>query len=246
MALIDEQRAVLSVCFEAEPPEAALAALGNRDVWLLYRELTRDRLWREIEFALPRTCAALERGLLERTFTQHLDRDPPRTRFFHRVVQSFADSALISWQAEPAVPDAVRDLLRYEAALWEVSDLEAEPAGPRVEFAFDRVPVVSSALRLLQLSHAVHLPPEPDGHCREGEFWLCIQRGSSDARPQTWRFNRTTFALLADFQRADAIASESVQRVARSLGAKVTPQYVERLCETLAQWIEVGILLGSR
>jgi hypothetical protein len=241
MALIDVQRAVLSVCFEAQAPEAALAALGDRKVWLLYRELTRDRLWREIEFALPRTCAALERATLQRTFVQHLDRDPPRTRFFQGIVRSFADSALRSWQNEPGIPEHVHDLLRYELALWEVSDLEATLPPELIEFAFDRVPVVSSALSLLQVQHAVHLP-----HCTKGEFWLCIQRGSNEARPQTWKFNRTTFALLEDFQRGDATASDSVQRVARRLGAKVTPQYIERLCETLAQWIEVGILLGSR
>jgi hypothetical protein len=240
------QRAVLSVCFEAEPPEAALTALGDRDVWLLYRELTRDRLWREIEFALPRTCAGLDRATLQRTFVHHLDQDPPRTRFFHQIVQSFADSALRSWQREPGVPDHVPDLLRYEAALSEVSDLEVEPPAELAEFAFDRTPVVSRALRLLQVEHAVHLPPEPDGHCSDGKFWLCIQRGSNEARPQTWKFNRTTFALLEDFQRGDASASGCVQRVALRLGAKVTPQYIERLCETLAQWLEVGILLGSR
>jgi hypothetical protein len=246
MALIDLQRAVLSVCFEAEPPEAALATLGDRNPWLLYRELTRDRLWREIEFALPRTCAAVERAALKRTFAQHLDRDPPRTRFFHEVVHSFAESALRSWQTEAGVPDHARDLLLYEAAVWEVSDLPAETPAQLAEFAFDRVPVVSGALRLLALKHAVHLPVEADGQYTTGEFWLCIQRGPNEARPQTWKFNRTTFALLDDFRRGDAAASASVQRVARRLGARVTPQYIERLCETLAQWIEVGILLGSR
>jgi hypothetical protein len=241
MALIDVQRAVLSVCFEAEPPEAALAALGERSVWLIYRELTRDRLWREIEVALPRTCAALEPATLLRTFVQHLDQDPPRTRFFRQIVRSFADSALRSWQAESGIPEHVPDLLRYELALWEVSDLEADAPSGLAEFAFDRVPVVSSALRLLHLQHSVHLPQQT-----QGAFWLCIQRGTNEVRPQTWKFNRTTFALLEDFQRGDATASDSVQRVARRLGARVTPQYVERLCETLAQWIEVGILLGSR
>ena len=243
MALIDVQRAVLSVCFEAEPPEAALAALGDRKVWLLYRELTRDRLLREIECALPRTCAALDRPALSRTFVQHLDQDPPRTRFFREIVRSFADSALRSWETEPDIPEHACDLLRYELALWEVSDAPDEPPCELAEFAFDRVPVVSRALTLLHVQHAVH---PPHCSCTKGEFWLCIQRGPNEARPQTWKFNRTTFALLEDFQRGDASASECVQRVARRLGAKVTPQYIERLCETLAQWIELWILLGSR
>ncbi|HKU42858.1 MAG TPA: putative DNA-binding domain-containing protein [Polyangiales bacterium] len=246
MALIDVERAVLSVCFRAEPPEAALELLGERERWLLYRELTRERLWRELEVALPRTCAALGPEIMQRTFVQHLDRDPPRTRYFREIVAAFAASALGSWEGDASLPDAARDLLRYEAALWEVSDLEVGAPAGSVEFAFDRVPVVSGALRLLRLEHGVHLPPEQDGQCRRGEFWLCVQRGPNDARPQTWRFNRTTFALLADFVRGDVTAAQSVQRVAEQLGAKVSERFVERLCEALAQWIDVGILLGSR
>jgi hypothetical protein len=52
--------------------------------------------------------------------------------------------------------------------------------------------------------------------------------------------------LLAEFERGELTAADAVQRVAAKLERRVTPQFVERLCESLAQWIEVGILLGSR
>lgn len=245
MALIDVERAVLSVCFGAQPPEAALAMLGDREHWLLYRELTRDRLWREIHVALPRTCAAVGAEAMSQTFIAHLDRDPPRTRYFREIVKSFANSTQRIWPERVAVPAFAHDLVRYEAAVWEVSDLEATLPHEVVEFAFDRVPVVSPVLRLLELEWAVNRS-SASGEYAAGPCFVGVHRGAADARPRTWSFNRTTFALLADFQRAEVCATESVQRVAAQLGRKVTPKFVERLCESLAQWIDVGILLGSR
>jgi hypothetical protein len=246
MALIDVERAVLSICFEAEPPEAALRALGQRERWLLYRELTRDRLLHEIRSALPRTCAAVGDERLNTAFREHLDRDPPRTRFFREVVMSFATSALRTFDRDSSLPSHARDLLRYEAALWEVSDLEAPAAGEALEFSFDRVPVVTPALRLLHVTHAVHLPADAEGSCSPGEFWLCVQQDPEDARSRTWNLNRTSYLLLEEFQRARSSAADGVQRVAKQLGRRVTPQFVDHLCESLAQWIEVGILVGSR
>jgi hypothetical protein len=246
MALIDVERAVLSVCFQAEPPEAALRALGDRDRWLVYRDLTRDRLLREIQFALPRTCAAFGDANLERAFVTHLDRDPPRTRYFREVVLSFAQSAQRTFAQDSSLPSHALDLLRYEAALWEVSDLESAVRGELIEFAFDRIPVVTPAMRLLTLGHAVHIPAENPRSCAPGEFWLCVQLDANDTRARTWSFNRTSYALLAEFERGERTAADAVQWVASKLERRVTPQFVERLCESLAQWIEVGILLGSR
>lgn len=246
MALIDVERAVLSVCFEAEPPEAALRSLGERERWLLYRELTRDRLLREIQAALPRTCAALGEAHLQHAFREHLDRDPPRTRFFREIVLAFAASARVTLEGRAGLPPQVFDLLRYEAAVWEVSDLEAAAPGGTSEFSFDAVPVLTPALRLLEVDHAVHLPADTENSCAPGKFWLCVQQDSETARSRTWSLNATSYALLAEFQRADRSAADGVAHVAAKLGRKVTPQFVDHLCESLAQWIEVGIVVGSR
>lgn len=245
MALIDVERAVLSVCFAAEPPAACLKLLGEPERWLLYRELTRDRLWREIGVALPRTAAAVGEPVMQRAFVAHLDRDPPRTRYFREIVGAFADSTRRRWERSGETPSFAVDLLRYEAALWDVADLEARAAEPVREFAFDRVPVLTPALRLLELEHAVHTSGGRDGYPR-GRYYLAVQRDAEQSRPRTWSFNQTTHVLLADFARGEITATESVQRVATALGRQLTPQFVERLCESLAQWIEVGILVGSR
>jgi hypothetical protein len=246
MALVDVERAVLSVCFEAEPPEAALRSLGEPERWLLYRELTRERLLREIQFALPRTCAALGDALLQRAFVAHLDRDPPRTRFFRDIVLAFATSARQSLEGEACLPSHLFDLLRYEATLWEVNDLEPAAPGGVEEFSFDKVPVLTPALRLLEVDHAVHMLSDAPGSCGPGRFWLCVQLDPEDAHSRTWSFNRTSFELLAEFRRGERSAADGVQHVASALGRRVTPQFVDHLCESLAQWIEVGIVVGSR
>lgn len=246
MALVDVERAVLSVCFQAEPPEAALRALGDRERWLVYRELTRDRLLREIQFALPRTCTLLGEERLQRAFRDHLDRDPPRTRFFREIVLAFAKSAERSLADDAELPPFTIDMLRYEATVWEVSDLEAILPAELAEFSFESVPVVTPALRLLHVVHAVHLPASAQGSCSPGDFWLCVQLDPEDARSRTWRLNRTSYLLLAEFQRAERTAGEGVQQVAKQLKRRLTQEFVDHLCESLAQWIEVGILVGSR
>jgi hypothetical protein len=249
MALIDVQRAVRSVCLDAEPPLAALAELGEANVWLMYRELTRKRLLGEIQHALPRTCAAAGTERMEQAFREHLDRDPPRTRFFHAIVGAFADSARAQWHEQANVPAHLLDLLAYEAALWEVSDLDAalpEGSAPPCELDFERVPVVAPALRLLALEHPVHLPPSDPGSGSAAATFLAIHRAADTERVRTWTLNRSSHALLRDFALGRCTAAESVPRVAAQLGQTVTPSYVEAVCETLAQWLESGILLGSR
>ncbi|HEX4352777.1 MAG TPA: hypothetical protein VHZ95_07690, partial [Polyangiales bacterium] len=241
MGLIDVERAVLSICFRAEPPEQLLAALGDRSTWLMYREMVRDRLLHEIRVALPRSCRLLGERALLTAFDDHLDRDPPRTRFFRAIVRSFVDSALPLWAADAHVSPRSLDMVRYETALWEVRDLESND-GAYDEFAFDRAPVVSSALRLLELAHAVHLTPGDE----PGPHYLCIHRASDADRPRTWSLTKTTFALLQRWQVGDATVAESVQQFGAARGIAIDAAFVDALCATLAQFIETGIVLGSR
>jgi hypothetical protein len=243
VALIDIERTVLAVCFRAQPSASLLDALGDHQAWLAYREMVRDRLLREIRFALPRTCSLLGRDVIDAAFSFHLEHAPPRTRFFRGIVGAFVASALPLWEADATLPAAGVDLVRYELAVWEVSDLDAR-TGPLLPFAFDRAPVLSPALQLLSVSHAVHLAAKQP--IERGEYRLCIHRASDSERPRTWTLTKSTFAMLTRFQAADASVSEIVQRMAAEQGVRVDASYVDALCTTLAQFLEVGIVLGSR
>jgi len=218
-----------------------LAVLGQRREWLVYRELVRERLLREIKVALPRTAALCTPAVLEATFVWQLERQPPRTRYFREVVRAFVDGALARWAEDASLHPACRDMARYELALWDVSDLPARPGDPVQEFAFDRVPVVSGALALLEVEHGVHLPD-----CPPGKHYLCVHRQHDDERPRPYRLTRPTYDLLTQLCAGERSVSESVRQLAAAAGARIDAAYLDALCATLAQFIEVGIVLGSR
>lgn len=239
MALIDLERALLAVCFRAQPPADALAALGGERAWLVYREMVRERLWRELRVALPRTCGLVPAAVFERSFEDYLEHDPPRTRFFREVVGAFVNSALPGWQSA-ALPAACRDMARYELALWEVADLDATLSEPVQDFSFERAPVLARALRLLHVQHSVHKQQvEP------ADQWLCVHRAADSERPRTWTLTKSTCTFLQRLAREDEPVTESVRRCAAAQGGRIDAAYVDALCTTLAQFLELGIVLGS-
>lgn len=247
MALIDVERDVLCVCFKAEPPEAALSALGDRRTWLLYRSMVRERLWKEIAVALPRTRRAAGDGVLERVFERHLDEDPPRSRFFHGIVLEFATSALPALRADASLAPWVADLAEYEAALWEVSDLDGRPSAAPAELSFDRPPLLSPTLRLLSLAYPVHESPRPDGSYVAAARTLAIFRAADDQRPRTWAINAVTHELLRMWQADPGLSiSQGVRTLGRTRGIAVDEAFVDKLCDVLARFVEVGLVLGSR
>jgi hypothetical protein len=196
--------------------------------------------------ALPRSCALLPEGALERAFELHLAHEPPRTRFFRELVGCFVASALPPWQADTSLHPACCDMLRYELALWELLDCEeraGEPLGEAcAEFSFDKLPVTSAALRLLAVSYAVHLPGEPQA----GTQLLCLHRPNDAERPVTYTLTKVTHAFLQQLMRGEETLTQTVKRLASQSGATIDAAYLDTLCETLAQFLERGILLGSR
>jgi hypothetical protein len=246
MSLLDVERAVLGLCFEAEPSAAHLAELGDPDLWLLYREMVRGRLRKELRVALPRTRRALGEQVVERAFVRHLALQPPRSRFFRDFVPAFVASALLDWRDDPTLPAFACDLLAYEAVLWQVADLDARVSVPVVDFSFDRVPVVSPALQIIALRHAVHRRLNHEGGYAAGEFWLGVHRPGDNQKPRTWRFDRATFALLQAWQQGDQTVSVSLQRVSETQGFALDAAFVDRFCTMLAALIDAGIVLGSR
>jgi hypothetical protein len=244
MGLIDLQRQLLALCFDETPSEASLAALGQREAWLTYREMIRERLLRELRLALPRTLTLVGERAFVAAFNHHLEHEPPRTRFFREVVATFVVSALPLWAADAELHPACSDLARYELALWEVRDLDVspEPEITLIEFSFERVAVVSRAVRLLALTHAVR-PGEDLGARAEH---VCIQRAPEAERATVWKLTPSTFLLLERLTREQVSASEVVKETALATGARIDAEYLDGLCETLAQFLEVGIILGSR
>jgi hypothetical protein len=247
MSLCDLQRAVLELGFGPEPSAAEYAAIGDVRVWGIYRELIRKRLRGELKYALPRTHAAAGDGLFELAFEHFLRSDPPRTRYFHAVVSSFAASAIPWLRASTKVPAHVADLCAYEATLWTVADLAECQDEPAIgEFEFELIPVLSSTVRLLHLRHAVHIGPDAgDERDLPGDFYLCVYRRRGAPAANHFVLNAVGFALMERFAHGTETVREAIMQLASEREIAVDEAFLDGLCSMLADFLERGILLGG-
>lgn len=244
--IAEVERAAVRVCFGTEASREDLRVLGDERIWRVYRDMVRKRLREECGLGLKRTAAAAGEAF-ERAFVAHLAENPPRTRFFREIVMTFAASAGPRFRADTALPAYVADLCAWEAALWEVGDLDDRvPAPVPLEFAFDRVPVLAPALRLLRLGHAVHEKPDASGGYAVRETHLCVHRRAEDRSARTWTLDPVMHALLVRFGRGGETVTDAIQHVTRERGVAVDQRFVDGLCTVLADFLERGVLLGSR
>lgn len=246
MALIDLQRRVVANCFGPEPAQEQLAALGDVRVWGLYRRMIRNRIRGELKVAFRRTYAALGRDGFERLLDAYLLESPPRTRFFYALPGEFARLLEPRLRADAGVPPYAADLLAYEAAVRCVADLLDRVEAPAGDFAFDRPPLLAPALRLLALEHAVHKPAQPDGSYERTPALLCVYRRAEDRKARIWSCNPVLFALMQRFAAASEPVQVSIQHVAKERGIALNPAFIDGLCTVLADFIERGVILGSR
>jgi hypothetical protein len=246
-SLLELERSAVAVCLDAEPAPAAMARLGEPRIWAIYREMVRNRLRKELQLALKQTYRAVGEQTFERLFTQQLAHEPPRARPFHAVVGCFARFAEPRLRADADVPAHAPDLLAYEAALWEVADLPDQLAHEPLELAFDRPVVLARALRLLHLQHAVHEPPRGSDDYEAREVFVCVYRPADAKKATTWSLNAVTFALMQRWACDEGQSvTAAVQHVAAERALVVDDAFLEGLCTVLADFLERGIVLGSR
>lgn len=246
MALLDAERAAVSVCFGREPSQADLELLGDRRIWLIYREMVRNRLRGELRSALKRTLEAAGEERIDQAFELHLAQEPPRTRYFHSVVLAFAGVCERLWRADGEVPGYLADLVAYEAALWAVSDLPDSDGTTTVDFDFDKVAVVSPALRLLRVEYAVHNPADESGGYAAGVHHLCLHRAAAARQASTWSLNAVTFDIMKRLVDQGQTVVEAVKATATDRQFAVDETFLDGLTTVLADFIDRGVILGSR
>jgi hypothetical protein len=239
--LADHARAIQRVCFDSEPSETDLELLGSRERWLVYRDLVRTRLIKVISAALPRTKAAIGRDRFERMIDEWLTTGGPNTRYLRHVPNELAEFGIPIWQG--AELPWLADLASFEIASWSVRHAPPNRT-PDSEFAFDRRPVVGSAVRILRLTYPVHQAPTPEAGYERDPVILCLYRHENH-RAVAQELNPLAADLLAAWQRAEETVTESVQRVAASHGTEIGPAFIEKLSTLITTFIAQGILLGA-
>ncbi|MEO8877093.1 MAG: hypothetical protein ABI461_15985 [Polyangiaceae bacterium] len=147
---------------EEREAEFARIALGRGEsptgALAIYRRLVRTGIGTTIFKLLPRSRArmnALHDDAFDLTLVDFLHEVGPRSHHMRDVVFELMTFAEPRWR-EKDFDGASIDLARYEAACFA---LESAPDDTAIEIAdvdLDRAVVLSRAVRLLQLQHAVH------------------------------------------------------------------------------------------
>ncbi len=204
--------------------------------------MVRARLRRVNEAALPRTRAVLGNDTFGELFTSWLDEAPPRTRFFRKVPTAFVVHVLpqLNCKEHPWLSD----LARYELATWRVKQLDERDAPETTDLTFDRAPVLTPALELLDVEWSVHRQRQEHDY-EQGPFHLAIYR-SRDHRAITMVLNPLARDLVDDWRSGDETLTERVHRIAQRRNTTINESFIESLGAMLADFLERGILLGSR
>ena len=240
--LVDVERRFVRVCFAREPREDDLTALGGmRDRWLLYRHMVRTRLRAMIANALSRTVAALGEEAWTSWFDRWLDEAPPRTRYIREIVPELLDYCSPRWERDAGVPPWVIELAALEATRWEVGYTD-EPKPEAGELAFEKVPVLSPATRVLRFAHPVH--EKRDAYV-EQPTQLCVYRRPDD-KTVVWAVDAFTAGIVEAFATGDRTITDTVKAVAARLEIPLDEKLVHRIGTVLAELVQRGILLGAR
>jgi hypothetical protein len=240
--LVDHAKSMRRVCFDAKPSETDLQLLGSRERWLVYRDLVRKRLSNVIGSALPRTRGAIGESAFGRAVDEWFGTGGPKTRYLRHVPSELARFVIPIWQDTEA--PWVSDLARYEIAEWEVRHAPPNRI-PEVDLAFDRRPVIATAVQVLRLAHPVHQKPTPQAGCDPDPTILCLYRDVSH-RPVSRKLNPLAADLLETWKLGDRTLAESVKQVAATHGTEIGPAFVEKLSAMIADFIDCGIILGGR
>ena len=205
--------------------------------------MVRTRLRRVCGAALPRTKKALGPEAFEAAFVSWLAEAPPSTRFFREVPAQFA--AHLAPRLEAREEGWLPDLARYELAEWTVKsadDADLPPLAP--EFGFERPPVVSPALTLLEVGWTV--PRKKAKRYEPTPLHLCIYRDPESFQAVTMELNELARDLLRAWIPGDRTMTEAVQAVAQARGTAIDARFIDGLSSLLEDFLGRGILLGSR
>ncbi|QQR91163.1 MAG: putative DNA-binding domain-containing protein [Myxococcales bacterium] len=236
----------LRLCFERELPMDAIAEFaGPKEGWELYRRMARHRLRKMIGSASPRSKNEIGEAGFDKLFSDFLAERAPQTPFLLDVPSEFAAYTLSLASDALVESKYLRDLIRYEQVVWHAAFVEVHESGDIVGFDFEKAIVLNPTCVFLQLDYPVH--QKDAGNRQAKPSSLCVFRSMTTHRVHTWLLSPIMMDLLQAWQ-ADASkpASDAVRSVLAKRNESISQGFIEKLCDTLAKFMEQGIVLGSR
>lgn len=241
-ALAEHEDTVARVCFSATPAKDDLEALGSVDRWTIYRRMVRARMHRVCSTALKHSKSALGDARFEALVDQWLAEAPPTTRFFREL-----PTQLVRWvladEGRATEPAHLRDLLRYENALWEIRAEDDRELPAVVDFSFEGVPAFNPASRFLPLEWGVD---RRDDGVAPLEGALLLYRTSAFTVP-CMRLNPLAAAIVRELRAAERDGrnvTDAVKRAAEDQERAVDQRFIESLSGLLEKLITRGIVRG--
>lgn len=247
------QRTLRAVCFDREPSDADVASLGAEPWrWLTYRRMVRARLYETIDHGFERLASLLGEARFHAIVDRFFAERGPRSPYLRDVpgeLCAFLEAWLPSAPERTDLPPFTLDLARFEWAELDTAYTADEArADDVVELDMNLPAVLTPARRLLRVEHTVHrLDPGGDPSAVVPEpTWLCLYRDPASHDVRTLELTPITGLLLEEIGRSERSLADVVRAVAEREGATIDVGWVEAFSGVLAEFLERGLLLGSR
>jgi hypothetical protein len=239
---------LLELAYAAAPDAHELPAFGP------YRELIRGRLFALAQKAYRRSWARLGARACDACFARYLAASPPTSPLVREVIAGFGLFAV----ADPLADGApfARDLLRFEAAKWTVSDVPAPELPELAELDFVGEPVLNPTLRVLELAHVVDVAdgetPTVVPHAlliyrrQVGARGPASEPTTADDDVRWYRVAPLFGALITWVQVVPHSIGSLLPKLLREHGVTADEVFLGELAAALTVAVERGVVLGVR
>jgi hypothetical protein len=214
--------------------------------------MVQSRLRTTIDHAFERTIARAGTARFAEWVRDFFAEKGPRSPYLRDIPGEF-----LEFLAERPAPPLLLDMARYEWTELAVAYLpDEQPEDAIVELAMHLPAVLTRAHRVLRLQYPVHrsassrelddhedLEPEP--------VCLCLYRDPRSYEVRTLELTQVTASLLEAIAPPDSAGpapslTDAIRRSVEQVGAVLDEPFVLALSDLLTDFLERGLLRGSR
>ena len=250
MNLVEYQRTVLRVCFDAEASPSDLESLGGSAVWTdVYRPMVRRRLRNMAKTAYGRALGEVGDAGFDASFSRFLVERPPASGLIREVIAAYGTFAQADTELLSGTAPHVAELFAFEQAKWEIGYVPGHyPAvgeqGVR-DFDFQGEVVLNPTLRLLHFRHNVQTPAA-DGGCVAGETRLLVYRPPEVDAARWFAVDHFPAVLFERWLGGAPAVADGIRAAATASGRAVDESLLGELSNVLTLAVQRGVVIGAR